>query len=333
MDYQRIYYNIVNVAKDRESQEGIYYESHHIIPKSIIRDNSPDNLVNLTLREHFICHLLLTKIYTGINQIKMEYALKRMIPRAELNCNKNRSYDYYRTKYMTNLLSNYNKPKFVYNSRNGKYNKLIQSGHLLASCIDCKLINYIKNNMKCFYCNNKITDEIKIQISEITKNPKCLCGCNMHTSNYYNMWIKNHITNCACGCGKIKIISQNLTNPAVYIHGHNKTTDEINNRRSNTLKQTLKQLTPEQMAERLKKSLSNCDHQKRNRAISEGKVSIIKVTYPDGNEEFMKSNQVKEKLGVSWAAVNHAINKRNGFQQLTGNTYEMIKKYQPGVPK
>jgi hypothetical protein len=55
--YTKIYFSIVNRARHRNITE--YVERHHIIPRSIGGDNSPDNLVKLTAREHFICHLLL----------------------------------------------------------------------------------------------------------------------------------------------------------------------------------------------------------------------------------------------------------------------------------
>jgi hypothetical protein len=40
----------------------IYYETHHIIPKCIGGGNELENLVNLTAREHFLVHWLLTKM-------------------------------------------------------------------------------------------------------------------------------------------------------------------------------------------------------------------------------------------------------------------------------
>ena len=39
------------------------YENHHILPKSLGGTNDKNNLVLLTLKEHFICHWLLVKIY------------------------------------------------------------------------------------------------------------------------------------------------------------------------------------------------------------------------------------------------------------------------------
>lgn len=42
-----------------------YIESHHIIPKCVIRKYEKDklNLVFLTAKEHYTCHLLLVKIF------------------------------------------------------------------------------------------------------------------------------------------------------------------------------------------------------------------------------------------------------------------------------
>jgi hypothetical protein len=60
MNYQKVYNEIIEKAKSRVIVEG-YYERHHIIPKCIGGSNKKDNLVNLTAREHFICHWLLAR--------------------------------------------------------------------------------------------------------------------------------------------------------------------------------------------------------------------------------------------------------------------------------
>jgi hypothetical protein len=75
--YTRWYYNIVNCAKLRAITG--YTEKHHIIPKSCGGDNSKDNLVRLTAREHFVCHLLLVRMVEGHFRYKMAYALNRML--------------------------------------------------------------------------------------------------------------------------------------------------------------------------------------------------------------------------------------------------------------
>jgi hypothetical protein len=70
--YTRWYYNIVNRATTRTITG--YTEKHHIVPKSCGGTNSKDNLVALTAKEHFICHLLLTKMVAGHSRHKMVYA-------------------------------------------------------------------------------------------------------------------------------------------------------------------------------------------------------------------------------------------------------------------
>ena len=69
--YQKWYFNIINNTKKlKRSKKDQYLEEHHIIPDSFTNSNYSKNLVLLTPREHFICHLLLTKFTTGIYRIK-----------------------------------------------------------------------------------------------------------------------------------------------------------------------------------------------------------------------------------------------------------------------
>ena len=74
--YNRWYNTITERARDRVLNG--YTERHHIIPKSLNGTDDKNNLVNLTAREHFICHWLLTKMYTGEAKAKMIYALNGM---------------------------------------------------------------------------------------------------------------------------------------------------------------------------------------------------------------------------------------------------------------
>lgn len=58
--YTRWYYSIINAAKSQSrSKLTDYFEAHHIIPNSISENK---DVVLLTAREHYICHLLLTKM-------------------------------------------------------------------------------------------------------------------------------------------------------------------------------------------------------------------------------------------------------------------------------
>lgn len=78
--YSRVYFKIIEKAKIRILDS--YTESHHIIPKSLGGSNSKENLVNLSAREHFICHWLLTKMTVGIAKAKMLNAVFMMATNA-----------------------------------------------------------------------------------------------------------------------------------------------------------------------------------------------------------------------------------------------------------
>jgi hypothetical protein len=61
MNYQKIYNNII--ANRLSNPINGYTEQHHILPRSLGGNDNLNNLVNLSAREHFICHYLLTRIY------------------------------------------------------------------------------------------------------------------------------------------------------------------------------------------------------------------------------------------------------------------------------
>ena len=90
--YHTWYYNIIANAQSRNlktrgaAKKALgYVEKHHIIPKCLFKENtidsdpqSPDNLVFITAKEHFVCHHLLTKMTTGRNLCRMQKALSKM---------------------------------------------------------------------------------------------------------------------------------------------------------------------------------------------------------------------------------------------------------------
>lgn len=74
--YKQWYANITERAKNRILET--YTESHHVVPRSLGGSDEADNLVNLTAREHFVCHWLLVKMTTGQEHHKMLNALRMM---------------------------------------------------------------------------------------------------------------------------------------------------------------------------------------------------------------------------------------------------------------
>lgn len=73
--YFLIYVNLIKKAKLREINNDVSYERHHIIPRSLGGADHKDNLVNLSFREHFIAHLILTKLVDGKAKMKMANAV------------------------------------------------------------------------------------------------------------------------------------------------------------------------------------------------------------------------------------------------------------------
>jgi hypothetical protein len=75
--YQIWYDAIILKARDRVIPT-CYTEVHHILPRSLGGGDHTDNLVRLTYREHFVVHWLLTRICSGGDLRRMQYALWAM---------------------------------------------------------------------------------------------------------------------------------------------------------------------------------------------------------------------------------------------------------------
>lgn len=69
------WYNTIIETRKATPYDGDYSESHHIIPRCVGGTDDKDNLVVLSAREHFICHLLLSKIY---DDYRLKFALLMM---------------------------------------------------------------------------------------------------------------------------------------------------------------------------------------------------------------------------------------------------------------
>lgn len=71
MNYKKLYLKIIRNAMVRNPNKEIFYEKHHIFPRSIFGDNKYVAL--LTLKEHYLVHKILYKYYIkkyGIHDIK-----------------------------------------------------------------------------------------------------------------------------------------------------------------------------------------------------------------------------------------------------------------------
>ena len=77
MNYLKAYYKLIETRKNLKRD--CYLESHHIVPKSVYGEgilddsdlddvNAPENLIELTGREHFVAHCLLYRAFPDVIQ-------------------------------------------------------------------------------------------------------------------------------------------------------------------------------------------------------------------------------------------------------------------------
>ena len=88
MNYIRIYWSIIH-NRLHNKVDG-YVEHHHIIPRSEGGNDDKSNIVALTAREHYICHLLLAKIYNDdkmLSAVVFMQAAKERWPSREFKFN------------------------------------------------------------------------------------------------------------------------------------------------------------------------------------------------------------------------------------------------------
>lgn len=213
--YSRWYNQIVKNAQNRVT-EG-YTERHHIQPRSLGGTDDKSNLVDLTAREHFICHWLLTKMYAGEARGKMINALYLMQ-------GKNQHQDrYINSKVYANLREEYS--QYISNLNKGRVQPLAENVKQKAAQIGRKRSPFSEewkakmSAAKLGENNNRFgvevsedtrrkigdkirgrkqTDEEKARRAEANKGkvkPKKLCPhCNqMIAVNTYTRW---HGVNC-----------------------------------------------------------------------------------------------------------------------------------------
>lgn len=123
------YKSICQRAMNRRLPECTYTEIHHILPKSIFPEykTDPNNLVQLTAREHFICHWLLTKF---VKHEKIVYAFQMMIPNKTNNRYKPKSSIVYQNLKLKFLLNNKGTKGYHWVT-DGVKNKLIPIGNII----------------------------------------------------------------------------------------------------------------------------------------------------------------------------------------------------------
>jgi hypothetical protein len=71
--YYKWYSSIIQKSKNRTLPKHIKCEIHHILPKSLGGSDDTENLVRLTLKEHWVCHRLLVKFLSDPKDVRKMY--------------------------------------------------------------------------------------------------------------------------------------------------------------------------------------------------------------------------------------------------------------------
>jgi len=153
--YTKWYFSIIEKRKLRKLNQK--YETHHIIPKKLNGEDTPNNLINLTYKEHFICHLLLAKMTFGLNKKYMVHALNLMANTRNIKIN-SRIFNLIKKEYST---QNTGKLNFMYGKKNESHPAF---GYKHTE----EHKKYISNILK----GRKHTLESKLKMSEKAKNRK-----------------------------------------------------------------------------------------------------------------------------------------------------------------
>jgi hypothetical protein len=143
--YEKWYINLIDkgLTRNKEKEEG--YELHHIIPRCLGGKDSKNNLVKLTLREHFIAHKILVKVYPDNHKLK--YAVRIIFNIQGQSINRtSREYEKYKKEAENNF-----KNKVIVKDKDGNTFKVdrddprYMSGELICNAKDTVLVKNIND--------------------------------------------------------------------------------------------------------------------------------------------------------------------------------------------
>jgi hypothetical protein len=175
------YNNIIQQAQFRVLSTDTYTEKHHIIPRSLGGSNAKSNIVCITPREHFVCHLLLTKMTTGNNLFKMKHAVSMLMNAKNIGNGRyipsSRLYEYVKKCHLEAINEGWTSEKRIRHSK-----KLVDYN----SMIDKTSIAYISRIQKIKnYQESKVWSEKAIQsrLKNCLENAKKRKGSTWSTTH------------------------------------------------------------------------------------------------------------------------------------------------------
>jgi hypothetical protein len=176
MNYQKIYDNITRRGQNR-ILEG-YSEKHHIIPRCMGGTDEVTNLVSLTPEEHYLCHLLLVKIYP--KNIKLVKAAMFMVSANKDQQRNNKAYGWLKRQY-SDYMRGPNNPSTL----NGTWNKGITGYKNKVNFTD-KTIELMSERMKTKNPCAGVKPWNHPRATEVTK------ALWKRANEIYNIWITNN---------------------------------------------------------------------------------------------------------------------------------------------
>lgn len=82
------YNKFIEKYKNQNIPVGIYSEKHHIIPKHMGGNNSSENIIILTYRQHILAHLLLYRVYRKFEDLIAYKLMRKLEPSIKIALSK-----------------------------------------------------------------------------------------------------------------------------------------------------------------------------------------------------------------------------------------------------
>lgn len=198
MNYFKIYYNLINSAllKKRKRYDN-YFESHHVKPSC----KNGKFMVLLTAREHFIAHLLLTKIYKNDKQLVYAFNMMFMTSENQSRHMNSKWFEYKRKLFSENhpckteeVKNKISESLKIYNK-----NKHIGQSCALNTCKYCDII--IRKNKK--FCSSECAEQYFTNNTKSEFNNCKICNsklgrtkhaCSIECFNVFKKYFKDYST-------------------------------------------------------------------------------------------------------------------------------------------
>lgn len=329
MNYMRLYNNLITIAMNRKIRDDIIYEKHHIIPKSLGGSNLSINLVKLTLREHYLAHVLLYKIHINdrISAGKMISALNRMTKSRRYKLT-SRQYEYMRMNFLLNMPMKTDKVR--QKIRKATISNLIARGYIPILC-NCGCGEIVK------HANPDKMDMPILYINGHRIGNTCLCGCGKNTGSLTRKRLIGHNIKikCACGCGRDTSVLYDCSQShrIVYYREHHPSQNCLNPNTkikiSNSIKTYIGTLSDEEKKERLQKSFSPYGPMTDEKILSikKSKASkLLMITSDNSHIEFYSYDDVSAITGYSYPQIRYIIQRKNGIMD-NGSIISYIERY------